>query len=127
MEQHIIWRMFIGRTIFVGALCVSQSSSALDAYDFSGLVGFTIVAATNVRGDFEGADFDKPVALDNGMIFTFSTYSYTYSYRPSAVVMARIFTIDELQRFKMNPPPTRPITIYKLIIGQELYDVQRVR
>jgi len=125
--QTPIYRMSIAGAIFVGALCVSQSSSALDADDFSGLVGFIIVATTNVRGDFEGADFDKPVALDNGMIFEFSTYSYTYSYRPSAVVMARIFTIDEMRRFGMNPPPTRPITIYKLIINDEIYDVQRVR
>ena len=61
---------------------MSRSVVALDADDFSELVGFTIVATTNVTGGFEGADFDKQVALDNGMIFTFSTYSYTYSYRP---------------------------------------------
>ena len=35
------------------------------------IVGYLAVASTNVVGDFEGADFDKLVELDNGMIFRF--------------------------------------------------------
>lgn len=124
---HRTLRMSVAGIIFVGFLCMSRSVVALDADDFSELVGFTIVATTNVTGDFEGADFDKQVALDNGMIFTFSTYSYTYSYRPSAVILARTFTIDEMRHLGVKPLPTQPITTYKLIIDDEIYDVRRVR
>ena len=48
---------------------------SLDADALAGLVGFTIVAASKVKGDFEGADFEKLVGLDNGMIFQFNEFS----------------------------------------------------
>lgn len=87
-------------------------SDTLNGDTLARLVGYTIVASSNVKGDFEGADYDKPVALDNGMIFEFTEYSYTYSYRPTAVVLAKA-----VQSF----------TIYKLIVDDEIYDVRRVR
>lgn len=100
---------------------------ALEADDFTDLEGFTIIEVTTVEGDFEGADFDKPVLLDNGMIFEFTEYNYTYSYRPTVVIFARIFSIEELRRLKLRSTPTKPITLYKLLIEDELYDASRVR
>jgi hypothetical protein len=84
-------------------------------------------AVSTVRGDFEGADFDKPVALDNGMIFEFTTYSYTYSYRPTAVVLALVITPEDLRKRGISKVPDQPITHYKLLVEDELYDVRRVR
>lgn len=89
------------------------------------MVGYTIIAATHVAGDFEGADHDKTVKLDNGMVFEFLEYSYSYSYRPEAVVLARTFSPADLARAKVNR--TTPLTIYRLIVDDEIYDVVRVR
>jgi len=79
-------------------------------------VGYTAGASTNVVGEFEGADFDKPVKLDNGMIFEFTEYNYTYSYRPDVIVFARAATFQG-----------RSVTLYKFMIEDELYDARRVR
>ena len=84
--------------------------------DVCDLVGYTCVDCSNVVGDFEGADYDKPVALDNGMIFTFNEYNYTYSYRPEVAVFARKTTYQ-----------ARTYYSYKLWIEDELYDASRVR
>jgi len=66
-----------------------QIARAIDANQFDELLGYTVVACTNATGDLEGADFDKPVKLDNGMVFEFQTYSYFYSYHPDIVVFAK--------------------------------------
>jgi len=104
-----------------------QSSDTLDADALAGLVGYTIVAASTVAGEFEGADFDKLVKLDNGMVFEFQEYSYTYSYRPTAVVLARTYSLEEMRQWKLKAVPTRPMTRYKLVVEDEIYDVVRVR
>lgn len=126
MTSRIAQKIFASLFLFL-FMCIPQFANALDADDLSNLIGYTIVGSSNVRGDFEGADFDKPVALDNGMVFTFSTYSYTYSYRPTAIILARTFSVEELRRFRLNPPPNRPLTLYKLVIGDAIYDAHRVR
>jgi len=87
-----------------------------DASDMTDIVGYTAIASTNVAGEFEGADFDKPVKLDNGMIFEFTEYNYTYSYRPDVIIFARAATIQG-----------RSFTAYKLMIEDELYDAIRIR
>lgn len=85
---------------------------ALDADELQPLLGYTMIAFTNVDGDFEGADFDKTVELSNGMRFRFLEYSYTYAYMPSAAVFAQ--TVGSR-------------VLYKLVIDDEIYDVARVR
>lgn len=87
-----------------------------DASDLCDLVGFVVVACSNVVGTFEGADFGKSVSLVNGMIFTFEEYEYSYSYQPNAVVLAHSITYQGTQ-----------VTLYKLVIDDEIYDVRRVR
>lgn len=103
------------------------SARALDVDDLAELVGYTMVAFSNVRGDFEGADFDKPVALDNRMVFEFTTYNYAYAYRPAVAVFARTLTPEEIQRFGGKNIPKKPITLYKLVIEDDVYDVRRIR
>lgn len=106
------------KLIIVGLVCLllvsfSTSVYALDADDLTELVGYTIIASSKVVGDFEGADYDKLVELDNGMIFRFKEYKYRYRYRPTAIVFAF--------------PYSESIVLYKLIIDDEIYDVNRVR
>ena len=85
------------------------------------------MAATHVDGSFEGADYDRPVLLDNGLLFKFRTYHYHYAYHPQAIVLAQQTTADELRKMGLKPLSEKPLTTYKLIIDDEVYDVSRVR
>lgn len=82
-------------------------------------VGYTIVASTSASGELEGADFDKLVKLDNGMIFEFQTYNYFYVYHPDVIVFTKNIT----------SPSGKSSTDYKLIIEDEdeVFDVIRIR
>jgi hypothetical protein len=102
-------------------------ANAVDADDLAELVGYTIVDASHVDGEFEGSDFDKLVRLENGMIFEFLDYSYSYSYRPTAVVLALHLSLEELRKLSPNKQHKRPLTLYYLLIEDELYSVMRVR
>jgi hypothetical protein len=81
---------------------------AIDAGQLSELLGYTVIACTNASGELEGADFDKLVKLDNGMVFEFQTYSYFYSYHPDVVVFAKTVEYQG-----------RSVTLYKMLIGGE--------
>lgn len=98
------------------ASLVTRRGMLCSASDLEEIVGFTATASTNVAGDFEGADPDKPVKLDNGMIFEFTEYQYNYSYRPDVIVFARQTTFEG-----------RTMVLYKLLIDEDLYDATRVR
>ncbi len=95
---------------------IPRRSVQCSASDLEEIVGYTALVSSNVTADFEGADFAKLVELDNGMIFRFREYKYTYSYRPDVIVFTRISTYQG-----------RSITVYKLLIDDELYEVVRVR
>jgi hypothetical protein len=101
-----------------------QSSSALDAEDLGGLVGFTIAAYTTVRGDYAGAAPRTPIALDNGMVFEFSTGFSSYSYRPRAIVFAK--KPSDKESGKSGNASGSPV-VYKVLIEDRLYDGRRVR
>ena len=103
-------------TLLTALVLAAPAFARLTARDFRKLVGFTVIEITNVVGAFEGADFDKPVALDNGMVFTFNEYNYSYSYRPDVVVLAKKVTVGKDSAL-----------LWKLIIEDELYDVTRVK
>jgi hypothetical protein len=103
-------------TTLVALVLATPAFARLKARDFRKLVGYTVIEITNVVGDFEGADFDKEVALDNGMVFKFNEYNYSYSYRPDVVILAKKATIDK-----------DSVLLWKLIIEDEIYDVIRVK
>ena len=107
--------------------CTQELASALEASDFEDALGYTIVAVTAVRGEFEGASFDRPVALENGMIFEFSTISFAFAYAPTAIVLAMKVTPEQLRQGGIGKIPDRPLIFYKLIIEDEIYEVIRLR
>lgn len=92
--------------------CFSNSVHALDADDLEDLVGYTIIASSYIPGTFEGAEYGKVVKLANGIVFEFREYKYSYSYRPTVIIFAI--------RYKS-------IILYKLLIDDEIYDVNRLR
>jgi hypothetical protein len=97
--------------------CVCKAR-AIDAGELHELLGYTVVSCTNASGEVEGADFDKPIKLANGMLFEFETYSYFYAYSPDVVVFAKTVEYQG-----------KSVTLYKLLIGDEdeLFDVRRIR
>jgi hypothetical protein len=104
--------------VMVSGLCLSRAT-AIDASRFHELVGYTVLTCTNAAGEVEGADFDKLIKLDNGMVFEFETYDYFYAYHPDVVVFAK--TVQTSQG--------KSVTLYKLVIEDEdeVFDVHRVR
>jgi hypothetical protein len=102
-------------------------ADSIDVDKLADLVGYTVLAATNVKGSFEGADYDKLVGLDNGWIFEFKTYHYHYAYHPVAIVFAKRTTAQELRALGLKSVPEDGIITYKLIIEDEVYDVSRVK
>ena len=92
--------------------------NAIDAGQFDALMGYTVVACTHATGEVEGADFDKLIKLDNGMVFEFETYDYFYAYHPQVAVLSKTVQFQG-----------KPLTVYKLIIGDEdeVFDVHRIR
>ena len=107
-----------GQLIALLCLCASTHAIALDASDFADLVGFTVVASSRLKGDYYGAEPGKPIVMENGMKFTFTVAFSTYSYRPAAVVFARLegtSTADE-----------RAAAAYKVLVQDRLYSARRI-
>ena len=97
--------------IFLAAI----GSSQIFAFDYSELRGYTMVDEKTIDGDFEGCDFDKKIAFMDGTYLICSTYSYTYTYMPAAVIYARHF------KYKGN--------VYadiKMVVEDEIYDMQPI-
>jgi hypothetical protein len=103
-------------TALITLVLVTSAFAGLKARDFRKLVGYTVIEITNVVGNFDGADFDKVVALDNGMVFMFNEYNYSYAYRPDVVILAKKVTIGKDSAL-----------LWMLIIEDELYDATRVK
>jgi hypothetical protein len=97
-------------------LLAERNKTTCSASPLCELEGFVILTCTNVAGGFEGANFDKVVKLDNGMIFEFREYHYHYAYHPEAVVLARPVIYQG-----------KSVTLHKLLIDDEVYDVFRIR
>lgn len=102
----------------IGLMLCATTTSAVDVSNFDDLVGYTVVAATHAVGEVEGADYDKPIKLDNGMIFEFQTYSYFYEYRPVVAILSKETQYGD-----------KSVTLYKLLIADEdeVFDVTRVK
>ena len=104
----------------------STVASAIDASELSEYVGYTVLAFTHVDGDFDGADFDKRVRLENGWVFEFSVHQDRHAYRPDVIVLAKRYTAADLARLGVHTS-IASIVHYILLIGGESYSVQRIR
>jgi hypothetical protein len=97
------------------SLCTSPLL-ADTADDLSNFVGYTIVGSFTVTGwqdrngkkgdSFEGCEYDRIIILDDSKTLRCATYSYSYSYRPRAVVLTNG-------------------TSFKMIVGSDTYDMRR--
>lgn len=105
------------KSVVATAFLLFASQIAADtADDLGNLVGYTIVGAFTVTGwqdtngkkgdSFEGCEFDRVIIFDDSKTLRCATYSYSYSYRPKAVVLSNG-------------------TSFKMIVGSNSYDMRR--
>ncbi|GAK33226.1 hypothetical protein JCM17846_20220 [Iodidimonas nitroreducens] len=66
----------------------------------------------NRQDDFEGCEYGRKVLFSDGTYLTCNSYGYQYSYRPKAVIFAKVF---ETQGTK--------ILLYKMLVEEKLYDM----
>lgn len=73
-----------------GAAISGAAQSATGGCDgLEEVVGFTLVAATRVEGEFSGCDFDRLVAFENGLSLRCSEQRPTEAQQPPAYVFLR--------------------------------------
>lgn len=111
------------RNLSILALLVTCAAARADmADDLSDFVGYTIVDIKTIdsfrdRGKektdgFEGCDHDRTIIFADGTAVVCRTYSYSYSYRPRAVLLGRVTTFAG-----------RQLTEIKMIVRDRVYDV----
>ncbi|MGP5531194.1 hypothetical protein ACTXMK_05240 [Psychrobacter celer] len=78
----------MNKLITILACCfVSFSALASDLEDLA-KDGYAVIDETTVKGyDFEGCEYDKVIAFNNGLKFKCSEYSYHYSYNPEVYIL----------------------------------------
>lgn len=108
-------KLLIGMCLWlVLAGATSPLSAQIELSSLGQLVGWTVVADSNIEGEFEGPDYDKIVKLDNGWVIEFHEYDYFYEYNPEIVIFAINY---------------KGSTLYRALIdgGDDIYDITRIR
>jgi hypothetical protein len=106
------------RALPVLAFCaqIVLSSELLACTDeLDEVVGYTVIASTQVDGEFEGCDFDKTIRLNNGARFRCAEYKYSYAYMPAVIVFAKQMTLRG-----------KSFVDVKLLIDDEFYEMYPV-
>lgn len=110
--------------IIVCGLCLLARPALADLSDeLEDLIGYTIIAAKTIDGyidengeksnDFEGCDFDRKIFFDDGSFVTCSGYSYSYSYRPTAILLGKKYSFEG-----------RNFMDLRMVVDDEIYDLQ---
>jgi hypothetical protein len=79
-------------------LAFSSAKADISEGDLGDLKGYTVLGAWTVTGwrdangkkgdSFEGCEFDRVIILDDRLQIKCAEYSYSYSYRPKAVILS---------------------------------------
>jgi hypothetical protein len=83
----------IGRMVAVVAAALLAAPAQADCDDLEQVVGFTLVASTRVQGEFQGCDYDRLVAFDNGLTLRCSEHRPKQAQHPKALVFLRQFDV----------------------------------
>jgi hypothetical protein len=106
------------KSITTLAVCAGLSINAhADFTDkLSRLVGYSVVLAGTITGfqdsnkkrndSFEGCEYGRRIFIDDRYQVTCATYSYSYSYRPSVVILSQGSS-------------------FKMVVGDEIYDITK--
>lgn len=116
------------KPILILMICLLPLSAlGLDASDLSRYVGYYIADATTIPDEFDGCDWGDVVKLDNGWVFEFQEYNYTYTYYPDVVVLAKPMPDEYSEELRKNGIKEFQMFFYVLIIEDEAYDVIRLK
>ena len=100
------------------SLNAMTSVQAFAECELQQLIGYTLVGSKTIGGylekgkrsdDFEGCDFGRMIVFDDNTGVRCTSYSYSYSYRPTAY----IFSLGR--------------SALKMCVEGELYDVEPIR
>lgn len=109
------------KLLVLASLALPTIANADLADELEDLVGYVIVAAKTVEGwrdgrkrgdDFEGCEHGRVIVFTDGTALTCNTYSYSYSYRPTAVILAKQFKYQG-----------REVYDFKMVVEDEVYDM----
>lgn len=112
-KSHCVAVLLVGISTLV-----SNPASAALADKLERLVGYTIIASKTVEAwaedkkksdGFEGCSHGRVIIFTDGTALTCNTYSYSYSYRPTAVILAK--KIGASYDFKM-------------VVDNDVYDME---
>jgi hypothetical protein len=93
-------------------LFIATTAAADCSSELMKLEGYTIIAATQVDGQFEGCDFDKVIRFTDGKRLRCSSYSYTYAYMPDAIIFGKRSTFQG-----------KSLLSIKVLIEDEVFDM----
>ncbi len=99
-----------------GIISAAPASADRCASALRRLEGCTILSVTSLDGEFNGCDFDRVIRFTDGSVHRCSTYSYTYSYRPDAIIFGKRISYQGSS-----------YTTIKVLIESEVYDMSLVR
>lgn len=102
--------------LLIFILLFSIHASALSAYKWKRLIGWEVVDVKTIAGwededgekgdSFEGCDWDRKIIFTDDTYLVCTSYNYSYSYRPDAVIFERYGS-------------------YKILVNNEFYDMSR--
>ena len=101
---------------FLAIALASMPAHAVMTFELEQLVGYTIVDAKTIAGwydddgkkgdSFEGCEHGRTIVFSDDRILECSTYHYSYSYRPRAVLLSNGSS-------------------FKMIVDDHVYDMRR--
>jgi len=109
---------------------LSYSARADMADELEDLVGYTIIDSKTIsgwrdddddeddedgdNGEFEGCEHGRVIVFTDGQTLTCAEYNYQYAYNPTAIILAHEVTFEG-----------RKLYLFKMIVGDDVYDMQR--
>ena len=118
--RNIVAFIFVAVTLGCMEPVGADTADTLENY-----VGYTIVGSKTIVGyrdkdgksseDFEGCDFDRKIRFDDGTALTCSGYDYSYSYRPTAVLL-----------MKSSEFQGRKVAHIVMIVEDDAYDMEPI-
>lgn len=75
--------------VLIALFMIQANTSHANQLDMSQLKGYTLLYQKTIEDDFEGCDFDRVIRFMDGTSLTCSSFSYTYSFMPTAYIYGK--------------------------------------
>jgi hypothetical protein len=117
LSQHteVAMKTSIATLTFLTILFSTSAFADRCTRSLSRMQGYTIISVTQVDGEFQGCDFSRVIKFMDGTALRCSSYSYTYSYMPDAVIFGKTITYQG-----------RSFVTLKVLIEGEIFEMESV-